>query len=162
MSIMDMLPEHETPLPRGCGTGRKMEKCICLRERACAHCGKAFTYRLGQTAYTRKVKSKTLRFCSWSCKCADERERKTAKPGGCTKTIEERIEERVMKMVKDRALLDSEAGELLPKKEKQRLVNRLQRLHKEVKALMEIQEYENSGSVRGIAGGDDRAAQAGP
>lgn len=129
-----------------------------MRRRTRAHCGKAFTYRLGQTAYTRKVKSKTLRFCSWSCKCADERERKTPKPGGRTKTIEERM----MKMVKDRALLDSEAGELLPKKEKQRLVNRLQRLHKEVKALMEMQEYENSGSVRGIADGDDRAAQAGP
>lgn len=137
MSIMDMLPEHETPLPRGRGTGRKMEKCICLRERTCAHCGKVFTYRLGQTAYTRKVKSKTLRFCSWTCKCADERERKTVKRGGCTKTIEERIEERRIKIAADRAILDSEKSKLLTKKEKKRLVNRLQRLHKEVKALRE-------------------------
>lgn len=153
MSIMDMIPDQEMPLPRS-GTGGKMEKCLCLRERTCPHCGKVFIYRLGQTAYTRQVKGKTLRFCSWSCKCANERERKTVKPGGCTKTIEERIEERMMKMVADRALLNSEKGQLLPEKEKQRLINRLQRLHKEVKALRELEEHESASGVRGIAGGD--------
>ena len=59
-----------------------------------------------------------------------------------------------MKMVDDRALLDSEKGQLLPEKEKQRLINRLQRLHKEVKALRELMEHENSRGVRGIAGGN--------
>ena len=134
-----MIPDCEIPLPRGRGTGGKMEKCLCLRERICPNCGKVFIYRLGQTAYIRQVKGKTLRFCSWSCKCEDERVRKTAKPGGCTKTVEERIEERMMKMVADRALLNSEKGQLLPEKEKRRLINRLQRLHKEVKALRELE-----------------------
>lgn len=152
MSIMDMIPEYETPLPRS--YGKPVKKGCNLIERVCPQCGETFIFRRGQTAYIRQVKGKTLRFCSWSCKCADERERKTAKPGGCTKTVEERIEERMMKMVADRALLNSEKGQLLPKKEKQRLINRLQRLHKEVKELRELEEHESASGVRGIAGGD--------
>lgn len=154
MSIMDMIPEYETPTPIRKRPEKKINKGCGLIERVCPQCGKTFYFHRGETAYIRMVKGRTLRFCSWSCKCEDERKRTTAKPGGCTKTIEERIEERLMKMVADRALLNSEKGQLLPKKEKQRLINRLQRLHKEVKELRELEEHESASGVRGIAGGD--------
>ena len=88
-----------------------------------------------------------MRFCSWQHKCDDEREHQTAKKGGCTKSIQERIDERIEKMIKDRALLNSEKGQMLDEKEKQRLINRLQRLHKEVKALREEAESAGSGGV---------------
>ena len=132
MSILDLIPEYETPMMHESGNGT--EKCFCLKERTCARCGKVFYFRMGQTAYTRKIKGKLLRFCSWSCKCADERVRKVGKQGGCMKSIEQRIAEREAKIAEDKARLGSgKIGE----KEKTRLTNRMQRLHKEVKALKE-------------------------
>ena len=152
MSMMDMLPEYETPLPNGFGTGKKIKRGINLIERICPKCGERFVFRRGQTAYIRQVRGRTIRFCSWSCKCENERQNATPKRGGCTKSITEKVRERCAKIVRDKEQL-SAGG--LTEKERRRIVNRLQRLQKEVKALVEEQAYENSGSVRGIAGGDD-------
>lgn len=152
MSILDMLPEYETPLPDGFGTGKKIKKGINLIEQICPQCGERFVFRRGQTAYTRKVRGRTIRLCSWSCKCENERTNVTPKRGGCTKSITDKVRERCEKIKRDKELLS--AGGLTPK-ERQRITNRLQRLQKEIKALVEEQAYEDSGGVRGIAGGDD-------
>ena len=149
MSLYDMIPDKLLVMPSGGhGEERISQKKFNLVERVCAHCGETFYRRLGCIEYERTRNGKHLRFCSWTCKCADARE------NGRKKSVQERIDDRVEKMIQDRALLNSEKGQMLDEKEKQRLINRLQRLHKEVKALREEAEGADSGGVRGIAGGD--------
>lgn len=146
---MDMIPDKilVSP-PGGHGESRASQKGFNLVEHTCAYCGETFYRRIGCVAYERTRNGKLLRFCSWSHKCADARENSTKK------SVQERIDDKMQKMIKDRALLNSEKGQMLGEKEKQRIINRLQRLHKEVKALREMEEHESAGGVRGIASGD--------
>ena len=161
MSIFDLIPEYETPLPRGCGTGRKIEKSINLVPVTCAQCGKTFMRHRNFAAYVRKKGSRSLRFCTWTCVCAYDRENKPKKRGKGEKTIEQRIDERMRKLCADRLLLDSEEAAQMSDEARRTIRNRMTRLVREIRALEEERENAHSGGVRGIADGDDRAAPLG-
>lgn len=164
MSFFDMIPSELLTMPSGRhGTRRIAQKNFGLLESTCAYCGKTF-YRSGhEVEYTRHRGDKTLRFCTWTHLCAWERENpRTRKKGGSAKTLQERIDDRMRKMSKDRTLLDSEEGMDMTQEERKKIQSRLAWRGKELRDLLEDMENEGACGVRGIAGGDDRAAQDGP
>ena len=64
-------------------------------------------------------------------------------------------------MARIRAELDSEAGRAMSGDERKKLNSGIKWRGHELKKLLEGLDSADSGGVRGIAGGDDRAAQVG-
>lgn len=97
----------------------------------------------GHVTYTRTRKNKKLFFCSWKCLCDYDRENPARKKGGSMKTLEERIEFRMRRMVADRLLLDGEAAASLSDEERKKIKNRLSWDAKKIRELGEELEFEN-------------------
>ena len=138
MSFFDMIPSEYMMMPTGAHASRRVEKKnFGLLESKCACCGKTFYRRSHEVQYVRHKDGKEVRMCSWTHLCRwEEKNKRTRKRGGCEKTRQERISEFVRKMAADRALLDSEEGARLTKKERQRIRGRLHDRAKKVQELM--------------------------
>lgn len=131
---MDLLPEEPIPIPQV--RGRISEKGFNLIERTCPWCGKTYLRRTGTIIYEVQMNGKRARVCSWTCKSQYLKSKKI-KRGGCTLTLQERIDNRMRQLVEDRKLLDSEEGKALTQKELRRVKDRMERHVKEIRALEE-------------------------
>lgn len=149
MSFYDMIPDEELTTPI---SGTHGDRCT-LRSKAnlidtvCGQFGKTFARHTGHVAYTRLYRHKQLFFCSWHCLCRWEEANPIRKKGGSTKTLEERIEFRMRRLVADRLLLDSEAGAGLGAQERKKIRNRMAWDAKMIRELGEELELETGKSV---------------
>lgn len=149
MSYYDMIPDEELTMPI---SGTHGDRCtprskVNLIETECGYCGGTFMRHTGHVAYTRTRKNKQLYFCSWKCLCDWDRANPARKRGGSTKTLEERIEFRMRRMVADRLVLDSEAAASMSAEEIKKIKNRLSWDAKQIRELGEELAIENIGGV---------------
>lgn len=149
MSFYDMIPDEEltTPISGTHGDRCKLRSKVNLIDTVCGQCGETFARHTGHVAYTRIHKHKQLFFCSWHCLCRWEEAHPIRKKGGSTKTLEERIEFRMRRMVADRLLLDSEAAAQMSEKEIKKIKNRMAWDAKQIRELGEELALENLGGV---------------
>lgn len=169
MSLYEMIPDRPLIMPTGAHAARRdSQKKFGLLESTCAYCGEVFYYRGHEVQYIRHKNGKVLRMCSWKHLCRwdeeEEKSKKAKRPTRQKRSAEEvqaRIDQLMRDMSKIRAELDSEAGQALSGEEHNKMRSRIRwRVH-ELKKLLEGLDGADSGGVRGIAGGDDRAEAAG-
>ena len=169
MSFFDMIPQECMIMPADAHAARKdAQKKFGLLESTCAYCGEVFYYRGHEVQYIRRKNGKVLRMCSWKHLCRwdeeEEKSKKAKRPTRQKRSAEEvqaRIDQLMRDMTKIRAELDSEEGRALSGAERNKMHSGIRwRVH-EMKKLLEGLDGADSCGVRGIAGGDDRAAQVG-
>lgn len=148
MSYYDMIPDQLMVVPiSGTRGGAALRSKVNLIETKCGYCGETFTRHTGHVTYTRTRKNKQMFFCSWKCLCDWDRENPARKKGGSTKTLEERIEFRMRRMVADRLVLDSEAAASMSAEEIRKIKNRMAWDAKQIRELGEELALENLGGV---------------
>lgn len=168
MSFFDIIPSEYMAIPTSSHAQQRAEKKnFGLLKDTCAYCGEIFYYRGHEVQYIRHKNGKVLRMCSWKHLCRwDEEEqkaKKAKKPTRQKRSAEEaqaRIDQLMLDMAKIRAELDSEAGQALSSEERNKMRSRIRWRVSEMTKLLEGLDGEDTGGMRGIAGGDDRAAQA--
>lgn len=138
MSYYDMIPDNLMIVPiSGTKGGAGLRSKVNLIETECGYCGGNFMRHTGHVTYTRTRKNKKLFFCSWKCLCDYDRENPARKKGGSTKTLQERIEFRMRRMVADRLVLDSEAAASMSAEEIRKIKNRMAWDAKQIRELGE-------------------------
>lgn len=167
MSLFEMIPDKPMIMPAGAHAARTdAQKMFGLREYVCAYCREKFYRRKGEVEYIRHKKGKKLRFCTWTHACNWEAEtpkevRVKNKKGRKARPAQERVDRLMRMMSENRALLDSEAGQAMSTEDRNRLRSRIRWQACEMRKVLKEMEDEGACGVRGIAGGDDRAAASG-
>lgn len=169
MSLFEMIPDETIPMPMsGCyGQAKAADKGFNLVEETCAQCDTAFFRNRMWKSYKRMRNGRVLRFCSWGCVCRwTEAQEAKKKPKGEKKKrdkaqIQERIDTLMRDMARIRTMLDSEAGRAMSQEDRNREHSKIRWRACEMKRLLEEMEDAGTGSMRGIAGGNEGAAAPG-
>lgn len=144
MSFYDMIPDEELTMPISGTHGDRyvLRSKVNLIDTVCGQCGETFVRHTGHVAYTRMHKHKQLYFCSWRCLCRWEEANPIRKKGGSTKTLQERIDYRILRMINNRKMLDGEEAASLSAEERKKIRNRLAWDAKMIRELEEELEIE--------------------